>query len=474
MLQQTNNKSFSPLIPYPLALSILFLCISGCTFIPAYHRPSLPVPTQFSNISLKTPTTGPRAYDIGWKEFFKDPRLQNLIALTLKNNRDFRVALLNVEQLRAQYRIVNYALLPTFEIDASALRQRALATNNNYMKLHNYNVSVNTSYEVDLFGHIRSLKAQVLEQYLATQEASRAAQITLVSQVAMQYLIQRGLYEQLQLLQLTLKSVESYYDLINKSYQLGNSTLLDLRLAQAQVQTAKVAIANYERQYAQAKDALYLLIGNSLPENLPSPKMLESEDYMADLPVGLSSDLIERRPDILAAEHQLKSANANIGAVKASFFPSIFLTASDGSASVQLARLFTPGSQVWSFSPQVSLPLFNQNTNLANLDAARVSKRIEIAQYEKTIQVAFSEVSDAIVARDTLNEQLLAQQKLVEAQQGRYDLTTARYHNGIDSYLTVLLAQQDLYNAQSNFIQVSVDRLINLISLYKALGGGWK
>jgi len=448
---------------------ILCLSMEGCTFIPAYHRPSLPVPIQFSNtVASASAVKKPMAYDIGWMDFFKDKRLQRLIELALKNNRDYRVALLNVEQLRAQYRIIQYAQLPSFEIDGNKLRERELATSNSYIKLHSYTASVNTAYEVDLFGNIRSLKAQVLEQYLATKEASRAAQIALVAQVAVQYLTERALDEQLQLLQMTLKSVESYYDLIDKSYQMGNSSALDLYQVQTQVQSIKASIANYDRQYLQAKDALMLLVGQSIPEDLPSPRPLEWGDYMSDLPVGLSSDLIEQRPDILEAEHQLKAANANIGAVRASFFPTLTLVASDGTASVQLAKLFTPGSNIWSFS------IFNQNTNFANLDAAEVSKRIEIAQYEKTIQVAFREVSDAIVARDTLNDQIKAQQMLVQSEQGRYELSSARYNNGIDSYLTVLLAQQDLYSAQENLIQVSVERLTNLISLYQALGGGWK
>ncbi len=460
-----------------IILISLMTCLSGCTFIPAYHRPSLPVPSQFPYTNNVIPAQAGihnNASDIGWQEFFKDPRLQKLIALALNNNRDYRVALLNVEQIRDQYRIVRYAFLPSFEIDGSGARQRALATGGKYTTSRTYQADVNTAYEVDLFGHIRSLKAQVLEQYLATQEASRAVQISLVAEVAVQYLNERALDEQLALLRQTLKSVESYYVLINKSYQLGNSSALDIYQVQTQVQSVKVSIANDERLSAHAQDALVLLIGQSIPPDLSTPMPLESEDLIEDLPVGLSSDLIERRPDILEAEHQLKAANANIGAVRASFFPSITLTASDGTASVQLARLFTPGTQVWSFSPQISLPLFNQNTNLANLDAAQVSKRIEIAQYEKAIQVAFSEVSDAMVARDTFNEQIKAQRDLLKAQQGRYDLAGARYHNGIDSYLTVLLAQQDLYSAQENLIQVSVDRLTNLISLYKALGGGWE
>lgn len=453
---------------------ILCLALSGCTLIPFYHRPALPVPSQFPYAASQAVGGKVSAYDIGWQDFFKDPCLQKLIELALINNRDYRVALLNVEQIRDQYRITNYALLPAFEINASGLHERELAANNSYIDLRNYNASVNISYEVDLFGSIRSLKAQVLEQYLATQEASRAVQISLVAEVAVQYLTERALEEQYALLQQTLKSVESYYDLINKSYQLGNSSALDLQLAETQVQSAKVAMASNERQHAQALDALGLLVGQSMPSDFLAPTPLESQDLIGDLPVGLSSDLIERRPDILEAEHQLKAANANIGAVRASFFPTITLTGSDGSASAKLAKLFTPGSQAWSFSPQISLPLFNQGTNVANLDAAKVGKRIAIAQYEKAIQVAFREVSDAIAARDTFNEQIKAQRDLVESQQKRYDLASARYQNGIDSYLTVLLAQQDLYSAQANLIQVNVDRMTNLISLYKALGGGWE
>jgi len=451
------------------------LCLTGCTLIPNYHRPVSPVPSQFPFTDSQESLNGGRsAYDTGWHEFFKDARLQKLIELSLNNNRDYRVALLNVDQIRAQYRIINYALLPSFQIDGTGLRQRSLGTSTSYIRQHSYNANVNTAYEVDVFGHIRSLKAQVLEQYLATQEASRSAQISLVAEVAVQYLTERALSEQLALLRLTLQSVLSNEELINKSYKLGNSSALDLSLVQAQVQSARVAIANYERQRAQAQDALVLLIGEPLPEDLPLPLPLEKQNFMADLPAGLSSDLIERRPDILQAEHQLKAANANIGVVRASFFPKITLTGLEGTASTQLAKLFTPGTQVWSFSPQISLPLFNQNTNLANLDAAQVGKRIEIAQYEKAIQTAFKEVSDAIVARDTFNDQIKAQLGLVKAQQERYDLAGSRYHSGLDSYLTVLLAQQDLYSAQENLIQVNLERFVNLITLYKVLGGGWE
>ena len=463
------------MISAPRVLLIaMCLALTGCTLIPKYERPALPVPAQFMGKGANASSGHLAAYDIGWQQFFKDPRLQKLIELALANNRDYRVALLNVQQIRDQYRITRYALWPTLELDASSVHQREVVSKNKYSKIPIYQASVNTAYEIDLFGQIRSLKSQVLEQYLATQEASRAAQITLVAQVAVQYLNLIALNEQLDLLQQTLGSVESYAELINKSYQLGNSSVLDVRLAQTQVQSTKVLIANYQRQQAQAQDALVLLIGQPIPADLPPSLSLGSEDFIQDLPVGLSSDLIERRPDILEAEHQLKAANANIGAVKAAFFPTITLTAMDGTSSVPLAKLFTAGSGVWNFTPQISLPLFNQNTNFANLDAAKVAKQINVAQYEKTIQTAFKEVSDAMLARDSYNEQAQAQRELVKAQEERYELSSARYKNGIDSYLTVLLAQQDLYTAQQEFLQVSADRLANLISLYKALGGGWQ
>jgi len=450
----------------------LLLLLGGCTLMPHYFRPASPVPQQFPGAQTGGPTAKP-TYDIGWQEFFKDPRLQQLITLALQNNRDYRIALLNVQQIHDQYRIVQYALLPSFGLSGAGVREREFVSKGKYSHFSEYSASVNISYEIDLFGQIRSLQKQAIEQYLASEEASRSTQITLVSEVAMQYLNERSIDEQLQLLENTLKSVEDYRDLIEKSYQAGNSSALDLAQAQAQVESSKVGIANYERQRAQIEDALMVLVGEDLPDGLPAPRPLESQDMMEDLSVGASSDLIERRPDILSAEHQLIASNANIGAVRAAFFPNVTLLGADGSASAPLTKLFRPGTQIWSFNPQINLPLFNQNTNVANLHAAQVAKKIQIAQYEKTIQTAFSEVSDAIAARDTYNQQFSAQKALVDAEQERYDLASQRYKSGIDSYLTVLLAQQDLYTAQQNLIQVSLDRLTNLISLYKALGGGW-
>jgi len=261
---------------------------------------------------------------------------------------------------------------------------------------------------------------------------------------------------------------------LNKqSYDAGNISELDLRTAEAQVETAKVSIASYEQQRNQADNALVLLVGETLPTNLAPVQPLAAQKILADLPAGLPSDLLQRRPDILEAEHQLKAANANIGAARAAFFPTIKITANAGVSSEQLSQLFASGSGTWLFNPQITLPIFEAGQNKANLDVANLNKKIEIADYEKAIQTAFREVADALTAKHFLAEQLAGQEKLVAAEQSRFDLSTARYRNGVDSYLTVLSAQQDLYNAQQNLVTLQFSRLSNLISLYQALGGGW-
>jgi outer membrane protein, multidrug efflux system len=282
--------------------------------------------------------------------------------------------------------------------------------------------------------------------------------------------------EQLAVARQTLESVQSAYDLNQQSYEAGNISELDLRTAEAQVETATVSIANYEQQLRnQAEDALVLLIGGPMPTNLPPAQPLAALKILTDLPPGLPSDLLQRRPDILEAEHQLKAANANIGAARAAFFPTIKITANAGFSSLQLSQLFASGSGTWLFNPQITLPIFEAGQNKANLDVATLNKKIEIANYEKAIQTAFREVSDALIGGTySVAEQMAGQQNLVEAEQSRYDLSTARFRNGVDSYLTVLSAQQDLYTAQQNLVVLQFSRLSNLVSLYQALGGGWR
>lgn len=462
------------------------LVLSSCTMMPKYQRPPSPVAAQWPNgpayqwqntNAPQAPVTT-NAADIGWREFFGDPRLNRLVALALENNRDLRVAILNVETVQAQYHVAELALLPTLSVTGIGNRQRlpiGFTANGEPITFGQYSVNFGTTdYELDLWGRVRSLKKQALEQLLATGDERITAQISLVAQVAIQYLTERELDEEMGVAIETRDATGAYRDLIQKIYDLGNASELDLSSAEAQAEAARAAVANLTRQRAQAENALLVLIGCALPADLPPPLPLGSQRVLADLPAGLPSDLLERRPDIRSAEHLLKAANANIGAARAAFFPRVTLTAVGGTTSLQLSGLFAPDSQAWQFMPQITLPIFDAGVNKANLQVANITKRIEIAQYEKAIQTAFREVSDALTARATLDEQIDAQQLQEAAEQKRYDLADARYRNGVDTFLTVLTAQQDLYASQQLLIQARFSRLANLVTLYKALGGGWK
>ncbi|MGA2801603.1 MAG: efflux transporter outer membrane subunit [Verrucomicrobiota bacterium] len=470
------SKYLSPII------ALFILALAGCTLAPGYHRPTAaispvwpPVPGESES---QTNAAAVPAADIGWREFFRDPRLRRLVELALTNNLDLRVAVLNVEQSRAQYRIRRAVLFPEIDATGSGTRQRLpgdLSGTGKPLTSSQYSLSLGTtSYELDLFGRVRSLKAEALENYFATVEARRSAQIALVAEVGNAYLLERALTEQLAVARQTLTAVQASYELTKRSYEAGVVSELDLRTAEGQAQTARSNVAAYEQQLAEAEHNLVLLVGRPLPEDLTLPSPLSAPDCLSDLPTGLPSDLLQRRPDILAAEHQLKAANASIGAARAAFFPTVTLTASGGTASSQLSNLFAPGSGTWLFSPQITLPIFTAGRNLANLDAARIGKLIEVANYEKAIQTAFREVSDSLAARATVEVQLDAGEALVKAEQRRYELAEARFRQGVDSYLNVLSAQQNLYQAQENLIQFQFSRLSNLINLYQALGGGWR
>lgn len=331
-----------------------------------------------------------------------------------------------------------------------------------------------TAYELDLFGRVRSLNKQALEKYLATAEAQRAAQISLLAEVATEYFTLRQTEEQLHLARETLAAVQGSYDLNHATFDAGASNELDLRTAEGQVQTAKINVVTYERQAAQAENYLTLLVGQPLPADLPAPGPFNAANLLAEIPAGLPSELVQRRADILEAEHALKAANANIGAARAAFFPTITFTASVGATSDQLSKLFGSGTGVWSFSPQVTVPIFTGGQNRADLDAARVSGRIEVANYEKAIQTAFREVADALVAGASYAAEIEARAASIHAQQRRFELANARYRQGEDSYLNVLSAQQDLYSAQQGRLEAQFNKLASQISLYRALGGGWK
>lgn len=448
--------------------------VAGCTMAPEYTRPDAPVASEFPTQPAEE--GGAPAAALGWREVFGDARLQALIGLALENNRDLRVAVLNVDRARALYRIERSDQLPTVNATASGSVQGLPGGISPFGAgtLEQYTVGVGvTAFELDVWGRVRSLTDAALEQYLASEEAARSVHLAIVAEVASAYLTERALDEQLEIARETLKTVEESFALTSRGVELGRGSELDLRTAETQVQTARYNLALLEQRRAQAANAVVFLIGRPLPADLPEPLPLAEQQFLEEIPAGLPSDLLQRRPDILSAEHELLAANANIGAARAAFFPSISLTGFGGTTSRELGGLFGGDTGTWSFSPQINLPLFTGGRLRANLDAAEISKSIEVAQYERAIQVAFREVADALVARDRLAEQLEAQSARVASEERRYELSEMRYRAGVDSYVTLLTAQRDLYTAQQQLIDTQRAQLANIAQLYKALGGGW-
>ncbi|ODU72505.1 MAG: multidrug transporter, partial [Bordetella sp. SCN 68-11] len=405
-------------------------------------------------------------------------RLQRLIALSLENTRDLRVAVLNIEAARAQYGVTRADQFPGVNANANGTRQRTpgdLSYSGRSTIGSQYQVNLGvTAFELDLFGRVRSLSQAALAQYLASEETRRSTQISLVAQLANAYLNERSSDELLALAQRTLKTRQDSYGLIKLRYDAGAASELELQQAESLVQSALSEQAIAERNRAQATNAMVLLVGQPLPADLPAPRPLSEQALLADVPVGLSSDLIERRPDIRSAEQQLRSTNASIGAARAAFFPRISLTGAFGTASSQLSGLFDSGSLAWSFAPQISLPIFDGGRNRANLDLAEVRKNVAVAQYEKTIQTAFREVADALDAKGTYDRQIQSQQTLVDASRRSLELSDMRYRNGVDSYLQLLDSQRALFTAEQSLLQARTQRLNNLVGLYKSLGGGWE
>jgi len=469
----------------PLLLgAALAMFLSGCTLEPRYQRPASPVPAPQGT------RPGIAAADIGWREFFPDSQLQQLIALALENNRDLRVAALNVESAQAQYRIQRASLFPT--IDATATEQveqlpsgvfgssagaaggaggAPTGTGGNTFRFFEVGVGF-TSYELDFFGRIRSLNHAALQEYFGFAETRRSVQLTLVAEVAAAYLAVLADQTLLDITRETLNNQNQSYALTQRLFNAGTITELVLRQAESTVDNARASLAQYERQFAQDRDALELLLGAPIPDSIDFSGGLDRGTPVAELEEGIPSDVLLRRPDVRAAEHQLESANARIGAARAAFFPSISLTGTFGTASTELSGLFKSGSRAWTFSPTVSVPIFAGGANVANLQGSKLARDTAVAQYEKSIQTAFREVSDALVARGTLDEQLAAQQALVTATGRAYKLADMRFRGGVESYLTALVQQVSLYNAQQQLQTVRLLRLQNLVTLYKALGGG--
>jgi multidrug efflux system outer membrane protein len=456
--------------------------LGGCSLAPTYERPAQPAPTAWpTGPSYKqdgAASTGKTAAEIAWRDFFADEHLRKVVELALANNRDLRVSALNIEVARAQYRVERAALAPTV---AASGGQTATRTPSNMTGTgeaaisRTYTAGVGiSSYELDFFGRVRSLSEAALQSYLSTEEARRAAQISLVSSVATAYLTLAADQERLQLAQNTLKSQQVTLDLSERRLKAGAASGLDFYQAQTSVESARYDVAAYTSQIALDVNALNLLVGTTVTADLLPSGGLDTITPLTEVPAGLPSDVLQRRPDVLEAERTLMSANANIGAARAAFFPSISLTASAGSMSSNLSGLFKGGSSTWSFIPSINLPIFTGGANQANLDIAKADRDIAVANYEKAIQTAFREVSDALAQRGTLDERLRAQQAQVEATGKSYQINEARYKNGADTYLNALISQRDLYSAQQSLISARLLNLTNLVTLYQVLGGGWQ
>ncbi|MDE8809257.1 efflux transporter outer membrane subunit [Aeromonas hydrophila] len=453
-----------------IALSVTLL-LGGCSMAPDYQRPTLPQGAVWQSNQAGEAVVSP------WRQQFLDPALQELIATALENNRDLRIAALNVEAYEARYRIQRAAQLPTLAANGSGTRQQGsddLSSTGQGTISSQYGANIGiTSYELDLFGRIQSLKDQALENYLAQVETQRSAQISLIATVANAYLTLLADQELLALSEATLATEQESYGLTEHKYRLGAASEMELAQGRTALESAKVSLAQYQRQVKQDRNGLALLLGTGVPALMTEPATL-AEVQLAAIPVGAPSSLLQQRPDILAAEHSLKAANANIGAARAAFFPTISLTATAGTASNQLSGLFDGGTGTWTFMPQINLPIFDGGKRIADLDVAEVSTRQAVASYEKSIQTAFKEVADALGAQADYQQQLLAQQALVEANQTYFKLAEVRYEKGVDSYLTRLDAQRSLFSAKQGLISTRLAQLSNQIALYKAVGGGWQ
>ncbi|MBU4433260.1 MAG: efflux transporter outer membrane subunit [Alphaproteobacteria bacterium] len=447
--------------------------LTACTLAPATVRPTLPVAQTWPTAQ---PDTAASAADLAWREVFEDPRLAGTIDLALTQNRDLRVALLNIEKARAQYGVQRAALLPGINGTVSGTRARTPASVSQTgaaIETEQYSANVGfTGYELDLFGRVRSLNQAALQNWLAVRENARTAQISLISEVAGTWLTLAADQDLLALAQDTLAARDQSLKLTQSRFDAGAVSLLELRQAQTLSEQARTDVAAYVAQTAQDRNALRLLVGAEVSEDLLPAGGLVTAQILPDLPAGMVSDVLTRRPDVLAAEHQLAAANANIGAARAAFFPRIALTGASGSASDALGDLFKSGTGAWSFAPSLTLPIFAGGANKAGLDSAKASQGIAVATYEKAVQTAFREVADALAVRDTVADRVGAQERLVAAAGDSQRLARLRQDAGIDSALTLLDAQRTLYSAQQGLIAARLVRATNRVTLYKVLGGG--
>lgn len=458
-----------------LALLLAASTLAGCNLAPRYERPGLPVGQAWPAPGVTAPA-GASAGDLAWRDVILDARLRQVIDLALRQNRDLRIAAGNIERARAQYRVQRAELLPAINAVGSETRTHTpagVSQSGQSGTFDQYSATVGFSaYELDLFGRIRNLSAAALQTYFAVEENRRTVQISLVAEVAADYLTLAADQDLLTIILDTLKSRDDTLTLIQKRFDAGAASQLDLSQAQTLAEQARSDAAVATSRVAQDRNALQLVVGAEIPAELLPHGDVAAVGVLADLQPGLPSDVLTRRPDVLAAEHNLQAQNANIGAARAAFFPSISLTGATGSASTDLNGLFKSGTGAWSFAPQVVLPLFAGGANVANLKGAKAGRDIAVAQYEKAIQTAFREVSDALAVRATVRDRVSAQERLAAAAMTAQTLSQARYDRGVDSYLSVLDAQRTLYVARQTLVLARLTESLNRVELYKALGGG--
>jgi outer membrane protein, multidrug efflux system len=463
-----------------LLLLGLAIVPAGCTMAPKYTRPKAPVPAEWPTgpaySDARGATNVPAVPDLRWQEFFTDAKLQQVIGMALTNNRDLRLAALNVERARGMYGISRAALLPVVEATGRGSKAQVpadLSSSGSRQTVERYDANLGVaSWEIDFFGRIRSLKDRALQEYLATEQARRSAQILLVSSVANTYLALAADRENLALSETTLTAQQDSYNLVKRRYDLGLTTELDLYRAQTPLDIARRDVALYVQQVAQDENALNLLAGAPVPGEL-LPTELGRVSPPREIASGLSSEVLLLRPDVLQTENLLQAANADIGAARAAFFPKITLTAAYGTASSDLSGLFKAGSGAWSYAPQIVMPIFDARTWSA-YKVAKVQREIAVTEYEKAIQSAFREVADTLAKRGTVDQQVAAQESLVNAFGETYRLSRSRYDKGIDDYLGVLDAQRSFFAAQQGLVYLRLAKVANQVQLYAVLGGGWQ
>lgn len=452
-----------------IAVSALALALTACQSMRG------PEPVAQANIPEQgylTNTAGPSIAEQGYKDFFADQRLLQVLDLALANNRDLRTSTLNIQRAQQQYQITQNNQLPTIGASGGVLRQDTLNTNG---AMTSYNVGLGvTAYELDFWGRVRSLKDNALDTYLATSSARDATQIALVGQVAQAWLSYSFANANLKLADQTLKAQLESFNLNKKRFDVGIDSEVPVRQAQISVETARNDVANYKTQIAQAQNLLNLLVGQQVPANLLPNQRVTRVSKTNTLSAGLPSDLLNNRPDIRTAEYQLSAAGANIGAAKARMFPTISLTGSAGYASTDLSDLFKSGAFIWSVGPSLDIPIFDWGTRKANIKISETDQQIALSDYEKSIQSAFREVNDALAVRQNIGDRLSAQRRLVEATNTTYKLSNARFRAGIDSYLTVLDAQRASYAAEQGLLLLEQANMNNQVEVYKTLGGGLK